>query len=62
MNPYKIIEQYKKNPNKNNLDGKKALVGDLVEFMSEKQLDNIIAGMMNKYDSKKLEGGNRKWI
>ncbi len=60
MNPYKLIEQYKKNPNGNNLQGKKALVNDLVEFMSEKQLDNIINGMATKYNPKKLEGGQKK--
>ena len=60
MNPYKLIEQYKKNPNGNNLQGKKALVNDLVEFMSEKQLDNIINGMATKYNSRKLEGGTKE--
>ncbi len=60
MNPYKIINQYRKNPNGNSLEGKKALVNDLVEFMSEKQLDNIINSMETKYDPKKLEGGQKK--
>ncbi|KKN40016.1 hypothetical protein LCGC14_0737870 [marine sediment metagenome] len=47
--PYKTIKQLELNPNGLNLEGKINLVTELVEFMSEKQLDNIIDRMKLKY-------------
>lgn len=47
--PYQIIKLAKNNPYGMNHEGKKNLVMELVEFMSEGQLDNIIDGMKQKY-------------
>lgn len=54
-NPKEIFKQIDVHPDELNLEGKQNLVMELVEFMSEGQLDNIIQGMKTKYKCKEVE-------
>ncbi len=47
--PNEIFKQLEANLYELNLEGKKSVVMELTEFMSEGQLDNIIHGMRSKY-------------
>ena len=59
--PQQIIKQAESLPNKLNIEGKKALVVELVEFMSKKQLDGIIEQMRHKYShAKKIKANLKK--
>ena len=54
MKPKDVIKIYETNPDKPNKEGRKILVQDIVEVMSDEHVDWLLELLKNKYTPKEI--------